>query len=358
MMNISGIGLIFTRGRGIETYTNALREGWMLPSPPSDPQFIIPAYRVAQETIADKSLLRKFRRADRFSKMAVLAARDAVQDSGISYESGTSSLGLIISTAFGPHVTTFRFLDDILDYGDANVSPTIFSHSVHNAAAAYTALALETQGPALTVTQFDFSFHQAVILAQTWLNQGRCEYVLVGAVDECGPAMEYICSQCLNIPQDGKIHPFDFSDSPATVPGEGAVFFLMSREKSLKKYCELSDSSVYHNMIRQAHKPDILLLDADGMAENETGYRKVADSKILTAGYSPIFGSMMTGSAFHCAAAALMLKNQIRYACPVQDNPRGLNLCTATEPAEIQNIWCIRQNCFGDTGIIKLRREA
>ncbi len=47
-----------------------------------------------------------------------------------------------MATAFGPHVTTFNFLDDILDHGDAAVSPTTFSNSVHNAAASYIAMAL------------------------------------------------------------------------------------------------------------------------------------------------------------------------------------------------------------------------
>ena len=68
--------------------------------------------------------------------MAVLAAGDALADSGIE-DKAKRNIGMIVATAFGPHVTTFGFLDDILDHGDAAVSPTTFSNSVHNAAASY-----------------------------------------------------------------------------------------------------------------------------------------------------------------------------------------------------------------------------
>ncbi|MCK4401354.1 hypothetical protein KAW08_03505, partial [bacterium] len=70
--------------------------------------------------------------------------------------------------------------------------------------------------------------------------------------------------------------------------------------------------------------------------------------------YSPIFGSMMTGTSFNCAAAALMLKNQMRYACPVQDNPHNINICAKTKPAQIQGIRCVRYNCEHEKAVVRL----
>jgi len=64
----------------------------------------------------------------------------------------------------------------------------------------------------------------------------------------------------------------------------------------------------------------------------------------------------MTGSGFHCAAAALMLMRQIRYAAPVQDNPHDANLCRVTEKVKIEKIQCIRYNCNHEKAIIKLHR--
>lgn len=357
-IKIAGIGIISACGRGIESYDDALRQGWLSPAfveIPSASDKLFPIYLVKPETIKDNSISRKIRRADRFGKMAVLAAWDAVQDSGIGNKSAdrNPSIGIIVSTAFGPHTTTFRFLDDILDYGDASVSPTIFSHSVHNAAASYIASVLDIHGPTLTLTQFAFSFHQALILAQIWLNEGRCKYVLVGSVDECGAVMEYICSQKLQIAKDGMIKPFNFSASPVAVPGEGSVFFLMTREKSIKKYCSLTGVEIFGDDM-ETDRADICILDADGMSGDERSYGDSIKHGIYTAGYAPVFGSIMTGSSFHCAAAALMLKKQIRYACPVQDNPHGVNLCRVTANADIKKVYCIRNNCENNKGIIKL----
>ena len=343
-MNVAGIGIVFSGGRGINRYDDALKHGWIKPEDSG--------YHVKEESIIDKRALGGIRRADRFSKMAVLAAIDAVADSGINLNKKKSSLGIIVSTAFGPHVTTFRFLDDILEYGDRNASPTIFSHSIHNAAASYITSVLESRGPTITLTQFAFSFHQALILAQAWLCEERCEYVLVGSVDECGTVMEYICSQRLQIAEDGRIKPFNFSETPVAVPGEGSVFFLMTLEKSHKKYCKVAVS--LNNKGVERDRPDMFILDADGMTGDEREYQKAAESGVCISGYSPIFGSMMTGTSFNCAAAALMLKNQMRYACPVSHNPHNINICAKTGSAQIQRISCIRYNCGNEKAVIRL----
>ena len=157
-MNVLGIGIIFTGGRGIERYEDALKRDWQRPGESDVPriQKRLPVYAVAEEILVDRLLLKKMRRADKLSKMAVLAAADALQDSGV--ESAGNRMGIILSTAFGAHQTTFDFLDTIIDYGDAQVSPTIFSNSVHNAAASYIASALDITGPTLTVTRFSFPF--------------------------------------------------------------------------------------------------------------------------------------------------------------------------------------------------------
>ncbi len=336
LMNVVGIGVISANGRGINSHKESLSRGWV---PPSGKL----AYCVSAESLNDKLVLKEMRRADRFSKMAALAAWDAVQDSGIDLDELKSSLGIIVATAFGAHATTFRFLDDILDYGDDNVSPTAFSNSVHNAAGSYIASILGNQGPVLTMTQLVASFHQALILAESWIKEGRCRNVLVGSVDEYADVMEYICSRKLTIAEDGKIRPFLFTKMPASVPGEGSSFFLVTDQNSPKKYASIS--ALYDDNVQE---PDMLILDCDGMVGSEEGYRAIGQTKSLISSYVPIFGSMLTISSFNCAAAALMIKEQYYYAAPVQDNPHGLNLCKAHQPAAISSISCLRYGCKGE----------
>jgi len=333
-MYISGIGIVFTRGRGIDSFEKALKEGWREPSWTGS----IPAYRVGQETLTDASLSKKMRRADRFSRMAVLSAFDACRDSGISVNE-REKLGIVLATAFGPHATTFSFIDDILDYGDANVSPTKFSNSVHNAAASYVSAVLESRGPTVTLTQFRFAFQNALILAGSWIAEGRCEHVLCGCAEELGMVMEYACKMKLNIAKDGKINPFAFSDSPVSVPGEGSVFIMLSKEKGSNNYGKVAETSFSQ---KTTNKPDLFVIDTDGISDDETGYRDIINYGTLIAGYSPLFGSMLTGSAFNFAAAALMLKSQVAYNCVFQDNPFGAKLCVETSPKNINEICCIK----------------
>ncbi len=352
-MNILGIGTVCAAGVGIGSFEKALRTGWQQPATVEAkhiPGGSCPVYQVNLEAATDKTLLRKIRRSDKLSKMAVLAAAEAVRDGGMA---AGMELGVIVSTAFGAHVTTFGFLDNILDYGDAAVSPTTFSNSVHNAAASYVASSLDIKGPTLTVTQFRFSFQAALQLAETWIDQKRCAHVLVGAVDQYGDVLGYVCDRKLVTAKDGRIKPFTFKPT-CQVPGEGAAFFLLGAEATERVYCSAAVTGI--GEVAAGGQADIVIIDADGMMPDESAYVACLSPDVPVAAYSPLVGSMMTGSAFNVAAGALMLKRQVHYRAPVQDNPHGLRLLDDGGPARVASIRCIGCDCSGRQASIQLGR--
>ena len=312
-----------------------------------------PAYLVDLASLPDKTLLKKIRRSDAVSKMSVLAAADALANSGIR-DITQKKLGIILATAYGPHVTTFNFLDDILDHGDAAVSPTTFSNSVHNAAASYIAMSLNIKGPTMTITQFQFSFQSGLQLAQAWLDQGRCDYVLAGAVDQYGDVLGYVADHKLTTAKDGKIRPFTFKPT-CQVPGEGAAFFLLCNKHEGNAYCSV-DAVHTNDDPDQDRSVDINIIDADGMLPDESAYLPSLSKDIPTAAYSPLFGSMMVGSAFNMAAGALMLQRQMRYATPVQDNPHAIRLLTETGNASCGVDPLHRVNCYAERSVLYLGR--
>lgn len=291
-MNILGTGIVSALGRGVESLQSALRNGAPAPSMIEVPfqESPFPVYAVAKETLKDPKL-RSARRADRFSKMATLAACDAVSDAGV--ELVPERTGIVLSTAFGPHPTVFNFLDEILEYGDAGTSPTVFSHSVHNAAASYISVALGLAGPAMTVTSLTDPFRQSLVLAKSWLQLGVCDRVLVGGVEECGAVMEYIVSEKLRM-ADGKLVPFFAEEEPAVIPGEGAVFFLLGRENRPLKIELESDKN-----------PDLWAVDFE--AQN-------LPQSAPAGCWSHLIGSSPLSSAVNCAAAGLMLQEQTGFA--------------------------------------------
>ncbi len=132
---------------------------------------------------ADKNTkIKGIRRADIFTKMAVSASNKACSD--FEFNNEDTQISIIVATLFGPHVTTFKFLDNLLDYSDSGVSPTTFSHSVHNAAASYIAVSLGVRGQALTITSFNDPLKQALILADAWLEFDQAKKIIVCYVDE------------------------------------------------------------------------------------------------------------------------------------------------------------------------------
>jgi len=301
-MYLHGLGAVFGGGRGRDIFEQSVADGaspiTMLDVPFYEKPF--PVFQIPAEALKDKAHVRTLRRADRFSRMAVLGAGDALADAGEPAVEGIKT-GIIIATALGPHRTTFKFLDDMREFGDDQVSPTIFSHSVHNAAASYVAKILGLEGPAFTLTDFFFSFQQALLLGKMWLQEKRCERVLIGAVDELGTVMEYVCSRKLNLADDGKMDPLSFSQNSAAVPGEGCLFMLLSEEAP--GACAEVRSIEFGQQTPPELRTEGFYIEADGLIGDETIYGTEPLRAAVLGGFAPVFGSIMSGSGFHAAAA-------------------------------------------------------
>lgn len=357
-MNILGIGAVSCRGVGVSVLEAALAGGWREPSRVESPREegnARPAYLADLTAAPDRALLKKLRRADKLSKMCVLAAAGALEDGGISHLA-EKRVGIILATAFGAQVTTFEFLDGILDFGDAQASPTAFSNSVHNAAASYVSSSLGIRGPTLTVTRFRFSFPSALQLARVWLEQGRCDYLLVGGADQYGDVLGYVAARMLHTAADGRIRPFVFNPA-LQVPGEGALFLLLSREQGENTYCAIESLRIGGDP-RGDGAADVNIVEADGMLRDESGYLPLLDAAVPTTAFAPLFGSMQVGCAFNLAAGALMLRRQVCFAPPVADNPHGLTLVAGTGAASLAAIRCIGLECGGETSSVRLTRRA
>lgn len=351
-MQIAGIGIVTNRGRGIQATIDALKAGWVPPAPREGGAVAV--YSVPPAVFTDRAVLGQLRRADRFGKMAVLAAYDAVQHAGLPAGS-LDTAGVLVATGHGPHQTTFKFLDGIIDYGDAGVSPTLFSHSVHNAAAYYIASSIASHGPAMTLTRFMFSFQEALCLAQAWLEERRCRTVVLGAVDECGAVLEHVASRKLRLAADGRIRPFTFSDVPEVVPGEAAVFFVLQRGPAPGAIAEISRVGIASSPVNLG-PCDLRILDSDGLGGDESRYQAVAHSGVPAASYSPLFGSLMTGSALSCAVAALMIRDQHLYASPIDEGPCGVPVRNESGAASLSRIECVRFDCVGSCAHVVLER--
>ncbi len=131
--------------------------------------------------VVPDELTRKLRRADDFIKLAVVPAFAILNEQIGKTAVNNEDFGLIIGSAYGTMQTNFDVLDLVVTGQQS--SPTLFSHSVFNAAAGYTAAVLNIRGCALTVTDFAFPFFRALQEGYLALASGRLSRCLVFQVE-------------------------------------------------------------------------------------------------------------------------------------------------------------------------------
>ena len=301
-MLITGIGTLGVFGFGKQALINAISEEKSVDSYAS--------LDIDIKAIADKSLFKKLRRADRFTKMAVMSVDNALKDSS-NKDINLENTGIIVATAFGPHNTTFSFLDELLEYGEKNVSPIKFSNSVHNAAASYVAQLFGIRGPVSTITDFNNPVEEAFILASCWLNSNMCDNILLCTVDERGEIYNQAYDKILN------------SSTAKLYPTEGSCCFLLQNNISKNEhvYCTVSSNSQTYDKFK--NNIDLIILDSKDSSHSLT----FDDIAVKT--FTELYGNMNIGVSFAFIIAALILNREVD-----------------TENVEI--IECIRYMCNGD----------
>jgi 3-oxoacyl-[acyl-carrier-protein] synthase II len=315
-MTVEGIGAVGAFGAGIEALAATAGGGTR---PGLSTIEVTPAkaavgkgtrqlsvYRASTEGLDGFFEKRELRRIDHYSKMALLAASLALKDAD-RFEKRQGTTGIIVATGYGPHRTTFAFLDSFLEKGNAFASPTQFASSVHNAAAAYATILLKERGPSLTVSQFEMSVSSALLTAWCWLAEERVDRVLLGATDEYSDVLGYCWERYFGAPEAGQaeMNPLDF-DRQSAIPGEGSVFFVLSRDKSRMRHGCITgvDMGFLDRATLDLSGGDALLIGADGHRETGRLYRPIVAGRKSLVCHTPAYGSLPTGQAFDVATAA------------------------------------------------------
>lgn len=326
-LHISGVGVVGGFGVGMGALRQALEHGppaLARASASSAPDGeTIAAYLADVSRLADFAPKRSLRRLDHYSRLALLGAYLALEDAGVKSADEVcpvDRLAVITASGYGASATTFAFLDSVLDDGDRFASPTHFSHSVHNAAAANVAIRMGITGPNLTVSQFALSTCSALLTAQQWLSSGRVDAVLFGGVDQYCDVLGYCWRRFFNAPGDAPA-PFEF-DRQSAVPGEGAAFFLLTPGT-------LQDTAAYA-VIRevlldapaqvfqapqaraQTPAPRRLLLGLDGHTSCAAHYEPWLKNHPDAEAYAAYYGSLPTAQGLDLAIAADLVRRDAR----------------------------------------------
>ena len=316
---LAGLGQVSAAGAGREALRQAL--GGARPEPEWLPAFRgadgppVPVLRAkvghARGLIAPGAA----RRLDDFSLPALCAALLATQECGVRLPD-PERVGIVVATGYGALGSTFAFLSDIVDKGDALASPIHFAQSVHNAPAFVISSALGVMGPSTTVTGFALAWPRALEMAVDWLELGRCDLVLLCSADELHPVAGYALRQLGGWAEDGRMRPLEL-DVPSYVPGESFTAMALGRPSDVPaswglleapRFVHTADPSLNAEPAApDAAGPEIWLLAASGQPSDAAGYRALTRGARAVGAYGALWGASPTADAMTVAAAALML---------------------------------------------------
>jgi len=359
---VQGIGVVGGFGTGVAQFKEALLAGntqaGRYPLVHAGVPLELPAFRADTERLQDFVPLRALRRVDRFSRLGMLGAYLALEDAGVLAEGPQARMGVIIATGYGPTGITFAFEDTFIQAGDICASPTYFANSVHNSVAANISLLLGATGPNSTVSQFHLSVPAALQTAWLWLEEGRVDRVLFGAVDELSELVAYAFYRQHGIPATGVMEPLATGTESAMI-GEGAAFFLLSRKDETRSgYCLLDrvDNGRHLQSWSPAAEAELLVMGADGRRTQGAGYATWAAGASVSC-FTPHYGSSPTTPAFDLAAAALMLQGGMVFPTPAMDRCDFTPRVTAGgTPLATNRITCLTLGEDDGFGLVRLQQ--
>ncbi|MEA3348317.1 MAG: beta-ketoacyl synthase chain length factor, partial [Pseudomonadota bacterium] len=357
---IHGIGPVGAFGAGLDEWRAALKGEKKAEPELSEIEIdrgfhSLPIFRASTKTLTRFIKSRELRRLDHFSRMALLGACLACEDSGQKLIGERT--GLIVASAYGASATTFSFLDSVIQDGDALASPTLFSNSVHNAAAAHIAKHLKITGPNLSLTQGRLSVPMALLTAAQWLAEGRVDTVLCGAVDEYCEVLGYCWQGYLNRKEPTTKENHNYNPKPGG-PGEGSLFFRLSRAQGA------SPAYGYLEKI-ELNSPKLLspvpvIYSPDACAKNSE-LRLSQFNHRLPIDISQICGSLPIAAAFDLTAAATMLYDQTLYLNDPVKAPRQTpfsgSAISCLQPDSITSQKPLTGNCYWITSCLQEKED-
>jgi 3-oxoacyl-[acyl-carrier-protein] synthase II len=189
------------------------------------------------------------RRMDRFSQLALSAARMAEADSGISVAEAPDRIGAALATGIGGLKSFEDCLQVLLERGPDRTSPFSIIQIIPNMAAAWISMELGTQGPLATETTACAASNMAIGDGLDAIRLGRADAMFCGGTEApitrvgiAGFSAMRALSQRNDDPKRGS-RPFDAARDGFVMGEAGAVLVLEelehARARGAKIHAEL-----------------------------------------------------------------------------------------------------------------------
>jgi beta-ketoacyl-acyl-carrier-protein synthase II len=183
---VTGLGLVTAAGMGVAASWRRVCEGASTAAP--DPRLAgMPVDFSCQVPDFDATLLlgrRKVWQYDRFVQLAIVAAREAVADTGLDPASWDgASVGVVIGCGLGGVTTLENQHSQLLDHGPLTVSAMLIPMMVPNMVAGHLAMEFGATGPNLVTATACASGATAIGVARDLLAGGGVDVVITGGTE-------------------------------------------------------------------------------------------------------------------------------------------------------------------------------
>lgn len=175
------------------------------------------------------------RRMARIIKMSIAASTICFRDAKIEMPDA-----IMTGTALGCLEDTEKFLWAIIHDDEQFLTPTSFIQSTHNTVSAQIALQLKCMNYNFTYVHKGFSFESAVLDALMTLAEGEAKNILVGGHDEMTDKYYRVCDR-IGYFKEETVPTIELINSKTngSIAGEGAAFFVLSKDKTETTYAKL-----------------------------------------------------------------------------------------------------------------------
>jgi nodulation protein E len=241
---------------------------------------------------------------DRFAQFALIAARQAIEQSGIEFRGELADRsGVILGTSGGGLTTQDENYRAVYDEGKNRVHPLIVPKLMNNAAASHVSMEWNLRGPSFTVATACASSNHAMGLAFQMIRSGVCDAMLTGGSEAMLCFGGIKAWEGLRVMSRDTCRPFS-ANRNGMVQGEGAGVFVFEDFESAKaRGAEILAEVIGFAMTSDAS--DIVMPSRQGAARAISGAMKDAGIAREEAGYINAHG---TGTAANdkteCAAVA------------------------------------------------------
>jgi len=198
------------------------------------------------------------RRMDRFTQFAVIAARQAVAQSGLDVAAIPERVGVVIGSALAGFETFANATETMLTFGPRRVSPFAVPMTIPNMAPGTVAIDIGAKGPAFAHASAFASGAHAIGEGMRMIQDGRADAILAGGAEAPITRLALAAFASMgslsrrNDAPRRAVRPFD-ADRDGCAIGEGAgVLLLEDRDHALARdanilaeitgYCATADA--------------------------------------------------------------------------------------------------------------------